>query len=130
MRLKTHSCIYPQTCLPGLHISLGIFYRLFSLLEQACYRLDVKASESVNHQPSSKPSSYQEYCRCQTEMVQLKEEKRRLEEEATILEQAATYMSLQDTSHSEEDTTLLQRMQHESTERRTRISSIVSAKDN
>ena len=27
---------------PGLHITLGIFYRLFSLLEDACHKLDLK----------------------------------------------------------------------------------------
>ena len=30
-------------CPPGLHISLGIFFRLFTLLEDACHELDVLA---------------------------------------------------------------------------------------
>ena len=29
-------------CPPGLHITLGIFYRLFSLLEDECHQLDLK----------------------------------------------------------------------------------------
>ena len=34
-------------CLPGLHITLGIFYRLFCLLEDECRNLDLKvATES------------------------------------------------------------------------------------
>ena len=33
-----------QVCLPGLHITLGVFYRLFSLLEEACHNLDVAAT--------------------------------------------------------------------------------------
>ena len=29
-------------CLPGLHITLGIYLRLFTLLEDECHALDVK----------------------------------------------------------------------------------------
>lgn len=29
-------------CHPGLHITLGIFHRLFTLLEDACHELDLK----------------------------------------------------------------------------------------
>ena len=32
-------------CIPGLHISLGIFNRLYSLLENACHELDLLQAE-------------------------------------------------------------------------------------
>ena len=99
--------------------------RLFSLLEDACYRLDIRASESADHQQASRQSSFQKYCRCQRELRELQEEKRRLEEEATILEQAATYMTLQMAPQSTEDATLLRRMQEGSSERRANIHNIV-----
>ena len=34
----------PQVCLPGLHITLGIFYRLFTLLEDDCHKLDIRVA--------------------------------------------------------------------------------------
>ena len=33
---------FAQVCLPGLHITLGIFYRLFTLLEEACHKQDLR----------------------------------------------------------------------------------------
>ena len=41
----THMYIYTQVCIPGLHISLGIFNRLYSLLENACHELDLLQAE-------------------------------------------------------------------------------------
>ena len=32
-------------CMPGLHVTLGIFDRLFELLEEACYQLDVELAK-------------------------------------------------------------------------------------
>jgi hypothetical protein len=34
-----------QICLPALHISLGIFYRLYTLLEQAAHQLDLQLAQ-------------------------------------------------------------------------------------
>jgi hypothetical protein len=55
--------------LPGLHISLGIFHRLFSLLEDACHRLDVKAAESADQQQCARQSSYSDYGQVQREIA-------------------------------------------------------------
>ena len=33
---------YIQVCLPGLHITLGVYLRLFTLLEDECHALDVE----------------------------------------------------------------------------------------
>ncbi len=32
-------------CFPGLHLSLGIFDRLYTLLEEACQELDLQLAE-------------------------------------------------------------------------------------
>ena len=34
-----------QVCIPGLHLSLGIFNRLYTLLENACHALDLLQAE-------------------------------------------------------------------------------------
>ncbi len=41
MQVHAHKQVSP----PGLHITLGIFYRLFSLLESECHLLDLKVRE-------------------------------------------------------------------------------------
>ena len=44
MNTRTHlNSMNLQVCPPGLHITLGIFFRLFTLLENACHELDAKA---------------------------------------------------------------------------------------
>lgn len=85
-------------CLPGLHISLGIFFRLFTLLEDACHRLDFKlalaVTESDRPESSTKPTSFQEYTMAIREKQEVKEQQLKLQSEAETLEQVATYMSL------------------------------------
>ena len=44
-RIYTVLCIFTQVCIPGLHISLGIFNRLYSLLENASHELDLLQAE-------------------------------------------------------------------------------------
>ena len=48
-----------QVCPPGLHISLGIFFRLFTLLEDACHRLDVLIARHLT--PGSAGASFVQY---------------------------------------------------------------------
>ncbi len=43
--LLKHIVQITQVCPPGLHISLGIFYRLFLLLENKCHELDLRVRE-------------------------------------------------------------------------------------
>lgn len=41
--LKTKICCFPlQVCIPGLHISLGVFKKIFDDLEDQCFELDKK----------------------------------------------------------------------------------------
>ena len=49
-----------KECVPALHISLGIFLRLFQLYEQACHELDVKlaASHSTSGSTNDKFNNY------------------------------------------------------------------------
>lgn len=43
-------------CLPGLHITLGVFLRLFTLLEDECHKLDLEIASGTNVQSGDRPS--------------------------------------------------------------------------
>ncbi len=45
-----------QVCPPGLHISLGIFYRLFQLMEDECHVLDIEVSTVEDSRDRAGPS--------------------------------------------------------------------------
>ena len=66
-----------QVSLPGIHITLGVFYRLWSLLEKACHQLDLELAKrtaplSVDRQ------SFSEYAVIVRDLASLKEEKNEL----------------------------------------------------
>nr|XP_054748599.1 uncharacterized protein LOC129254164 isoform X2 [Lytechinus pictus] len=42
-----------QVCPPGLHISLGLFYKHYTSMEQKCHELDVKVAEMLSHRDSA-----------------------------------------------------------------------------
>ena len=56
-------------CPPGLHITLGIFQRLFNLLEEECHQLDL----SVNENSASSGSSFIEYQQARSAVKVLEE---------------------------------------------------------
>ncbi len=85
--------MFLQVCLPGLHISLGIFLRLFTLLEDACHKLDFKLAQETS--PSQRAqTSFAAYSQALRETRELQEERQRLDEEATTLEQVVSYLTL------------------------------------
>lgn len=43
-------------CIPGLHITLGVYLRLFVLLEDECHKLDLEMAQLTSPQSSDKPS--------------------------------------------------------------------------
>ena len=61
-------------CPPRLHITLGIFYRLYTLLEEACHKLDLKAQ----FQGSQAGASYHRYISALRQQRALKEDEERL----------------------------------------------------
>ena len=45
---KSHKTLpYFQVALPGLHISLGVFHKIFKMLEDECSVLDIKITEKL-----------------------------------------------------------------------------------
>eukprot|EP00731_Ephydatia_muelleri_P023365 Em0015g948a len=49
-----------QVCLPGLHITQGIFVKIFDLLEDACHQLDLQLAYTYTEESSSS-SSFTKY---------------------------------------------------------------------
>eukprot|EP00731_Ephydatia_muelleri_P004814 Em0002g990a len=80
-----------QVCPPGLHITLGIFTKIFTLLEELCHQLDL---ELAFHNSDDGQSSFciysQELQKLQMYTAEILEAKQSQQN----LEQAATYMVL------------------------------------
>ena len=77
-------------CPPGLHISLGIFYRLFSLLEEECHELDL----AQNLQGVSAGPSYEMCVDAVRQKTLLQDNIRRLEDDMANLQQMITLFSI------------------------------------
>ena len=63
---------YSQVCPPGLHISLGIFFRLFTLLEDECHELDV--CHSSQFQGSTAGSSFTAFVTAMKRQAELRDD--------------------------------------------------------
>ncbi len=113
-----------QVCLPGLHISLGIFYRLFSLLEDACHQLDFKLAQNTSPSPASQ-TSFNEYSLALHQTRELQDEREKLDEAAATLEQVASYLTL----HLPDPLTspVIRGLSADAASKRDRISQIVRA---
>ena len=87
----TLSC-KPQVCPPGLHITLGIFYRLWSLLEGECHQLDLELATRTAPQSMDR-TSFNEYSSTIKELSQQKEKKMELENYTTTLSTAIAHVA-------------------------------------
>ena len=68
-----HIHLTKQVTPPGLHISLGIFYRLFKLLESECHRLDLKLALTPGASNLAAGWSFENHVALQREKEQLDE---------------------------------------------------------
>ena len=62
---------------PGLHITLGVFYRLWTLLEQACHQLDLELAKR-KAPLSTDRESFTKYAEVLRELASLEDEKNEL----------------------------------------------------
>ena len=85
--------------MPGLHISLGIFYRLFELLEDRCKQLDLALAQDSS-QPDSL-HSFRLYSAALHKVAKLEEELRNDTEEAEAAEQLSTFLALKEYPQSQ-----------------------------
>ena len=74
-------------CPPGLRITLGIFLRLFVLLEDACHHLDLTAQ--LNGSVGGR--SFERYLAALRQQRALKDEEYSTNNQLAILEQSVTY---------------------------------------
>jgi hypothetical protein len=61
-------------CPPGLHITLGIFYRFWTLLETACHELDLELATRTSPRPTDQ-KSFQHYSALVKQLAELNEKK-------------------------------------------------------
>ena len=75
--IHTYLASCAQVCIPGLHISLGVFYKLFTLLEAAAHELDILIAITIGRDPSHhQPDQHEfgEYVRELQKISALREE--------------------------------------------------------
>ena len=80
--------------MPGLHISLGIFFCLFKLLEDSCKKLDLALAQHSSH-----PDSLHSFRLCSAavhKVAELEGEIYNVTEEAQAAEQLSTYLALKE----------------------------------
>ena len=82
-----------KVCPPGLHISLGIFQRLFDLLEAEAHHLDRAYAQQCQSQVEGE-TSFATYTNTTRQIKSLEDERTALQQHITWLEQTATLMSL------------------------------------
>ena len=80
-------------CIPGLHLSLGIFSRLFHLLEDSCQQLDLELAARDSQIDLGGPT-FHRYSSLQNELSELRERQQREHQEATLASQLAAYLTV------------------------------------
>ena len=94
-----HHCIgissitHCQVCIPGLHMSLGIFNRLFNLLERACQDLDLEMAARAAGEGIGGPT-YQQHVKALGDLARVKEQQESAQQRATLYGQLATHFLL------------------------------------
>ena len=77
-----------QVCLPGLHITLGIFFCLFSLLEDECHCSDLEVAKPDDR------TTFATYASSLHQRASLQEEKDQLTNLINTINQVITYLAL------------------------------------
>ena len=84
-----------QVCLPGLHITLGVFMRLFTLMEDECHKLDLEMAEAATRVTSaSDKQSYTNFTDLIVEERVLLDKKKNLEDQLEWLDQTLSLLVL------------------------------------
>eukprot|EP00731_Ephydatia_muelleri_P026418 Em0018g518a len=82
-----------QVCPPGLHITLGIFTKLFHLLEAACHQLDLELALHITDF-TGPSSSFSKYSQELQNLSFLQAELEKAQQSHEELQNMATYMAL------------------------------------
>eukprot|EP00731_Ephydatia_muelleri_P019686 Em0012g511a len=82
-----------KVCVPGLHITQGIFLKLFSVFEEACRRIDLKLALYCPTAPLSR-SQFDEYSKALKDLSEIISELETVHLEEETFQQLATYCSI------------------------------------
>ena len=65
-----------QVCIPALHISLGVFHKLFNLFEEACHKLDIEiaATEMTSQGVAMAGHKYRKFVEANQEIIEKNED--------------------------------------------------------
>ena len=86
-----------KVVIPGLHLSLGIFLRLFNMLEDACHELDIKVALALAKEDGKMDSSsFRVHVTNLKQAQRLKAEANELHEVADAHEGTGTVVSCPD----------------------------------
>ena len=83
-----------KVCLPALHISMGIFYKLYSILEEECHLLDLKLALQLSTDAELTTASYEEYATAVRELTAYKEQLEVLRQEYRSLKDLFNYSAI------------------------------------
>lgn len=89
--------------MPGLHVTLGVFYRLFTLLEDECHKLDLEMAAQTIAQSDDRPS-YTIHSNLVHQERSLLDEKVAVEGEIKWLDQMISFLTLNSTNPSTDPT--------------------------
>ena len=76
--------------MPGLHLSLGIFNRLYELLEDTCEELDLQLASKTSTAIGG--SSFQRYAEMLKQLTQLRTDHEAAVQKQTLLTQLLSYL--------------------------------------
>ena len=110
-------------CPPGLHITLGIFQRLFDLLEEDCHQLDRKVANHCG--TTTNITTFDKYLETKASLQSLEEE---LSSLTTELQQANQVLVLLLLTQDPQNSTSVQSVVNLINENKRRISTIVGYK--
>ena len=77
--------------LPGLHITQGLFTKLYLLFENACHQLDAKLALGYQGNCDNMSSNFVEYTKASHDLNKAKDDYEKATEMLTQLQQNATY---------------------------------------
>ena len=108
-------------CIPGLHLSLGIFNRLWSLLGDACSELDLKLAESSRG--SDGGSTYNHYVALLKRRSALRTELNDKQSHVTLMREMVAFASL--TLPDAEHSNMLKELQRDADAAQTALNNMV-----
>ena len=85
------SLLLSQVCIPGLHISLGIFNRLWDLLENACTQLDLELAKESDGMDGN---TFERYGQALHKAAVLREQLKVEQQHLVVVCNLATYLML------------------------------------